>query len=130
MLPDSSQSFRMLKYVQIPMPDGVRLSGHVMLPPESREHGEQAGSLNRFPAILEYTPYHKTDYDKPWPRFRKLIDAGYAVVHVDIRGTGDSEGNTHTFADPQQIRDGVEVVEWIARQPWSDGKVGMWGISY
>src|SRR5437764_10244553 len=80
--------------------------------------------------MLQYSPECKGSCGAPWPGQRGLIGNGYGIGHVDIRGTGDSEGFTNTFSDPIQITDGVEVVEWIARQPWSDGNVGMAGISY
>ncbi|MBF6210484.1 CocE/NonD family hydrolase [Nocardia puris] len=60
---------------------------------------------------------------------RKLVQSGYAQVVVDVRGTGFSQGTWQVFGEREQ-QDGVEVVEWAARQPWSDGKVGMNGISY
>ena len=51
------------------------------------------------------------------------------VVIVDARGTGSSEGQWESFDDREQ-RDGLEVVQWAASQPWSDGKVGLFGPSY
>ncbi|MFI5776260.1 CocE/NonD family hydrolase [Nocardia sp. NPDC051570] len=60
---------------------------------------------------------------------RKLIQSGYVQVVVDVRGTGFSQGDWQVFGDREQ-RDGPEVVEWAARQPFSDGAVGMSGVSY
>ncbi|WP_063043026.1 CocE/NonD family hydrolase [Nocardia pseudovaccinii] len=60
---------------------------------------------------------------------RKLVQSGYTQVVVDVRGTGFSEGTWQVFGDREQ-QDGVEVVDWAAAQPWSNGKIGMSGISY
>ncbi|MFE3194232.1 CocE/NonD family hydrolase [Nocardia sp. NPDC059240] len=60
---------------------------------------------------------------------RKLIQSGYTQVVADVRGTGFSEGVWQVFQEREQ-RDSVEVIDWAAQQPWSDGKVGMSGISY
>ena len=111
-LSQAKYNVKVLNHVLVPMKDGTRLSTHVTMP----------DSAGEFPAILEYTPYHKGIYTEPWSRYRYFAERGYVIVHCDIRGTGDSEGFTNTFGDPQQIADGVEVVEWIARQPWCDGR--------
>ncbi|MFD3704448.1 CocE/NonD family hydrolase [Nocardia sp. NPDC058658] len=60
---------------------------------------------------------------------RKLVQAGYTQVVVDVRGTGFSQGDWQVFGEREQ-RDGVEVVDWAAAQPWSTGTVGMNGLSY
>ncbi|GAB2657214.1 CocE/NonD family hydrolase [Nocardia goodfellowii] len=60
---------------------------------------------------------------------RKLVQSGYTQVVVDVRGTGFSQGIWQVFGEREQ-QDGVEVVEWAARQPWSTGSVGMTGVSY
>ncbi|MFG1774405.1 CocE/NonD family hydrolase [Nocardia salmonicida] len=60
---------------------------------------------------------------------RNLIRGGYTQVVVDVRGTGFSQGTWQVFGEREQI-DGVEVVDWAAKQHWSDGKIGMSGISY
>ncbi len=108
----------------IPMPDGVRLAARIWLP----EDAEQ----DPVPAVLEYLPYrrrdgttHRDSVTQPW-----LAGHGYAAVRVDIRGTGDSEGLMHDEYDLPEMHDGVEVIAWLAKQPWCTGKVGMWGISW
>jgi len=58
-----------------------------------------------------------------------LVQRGYVQVIVDARGTGESQGTWDSFGTREQ-RDGYEIVEWAAAQPWSTGKVGMWGASY
>ncbi len=107
----------------IPMSDGVALAGDVVRP---------AGA-GRVPALLNFGPYHKDgrggrlDVDAT---NRHFAARGYAALSVDMRGLGNSGGsNPEPFA-PQEARDGHDIVEWIARQPWCDGNVGMWGVSY
>jgi putative CocE/NonD family hydrolase len=103
-------------HVQIPMRDGVRLAANVFLP----------GKPGRLPVILERTPYGKgTGLN---PNYRALVDHGYAVVVQDVRGRYESEG----IFDPlhQEQADGDDTLNWIARQPWSNGKIGMTGGSY
>ena len=58
-----------------------------------------------------------------------LIRSGYTQVVVDVRGTGFSQGKWQTFKSREQ-KDTVEVINWAARQKWSDGKIGMSGVSY
>lgn len=103
--------------VPVVMRDGVRLVANVWIP---------SGS-GRFPAILLRTPYDKT---AQFARYRLVnyLKAGYAVVVQDTRGRGDSDG-TFDFYFPEG-RDGFDTIEWIARQPWSNGRVGTDGGSY
>lgn len=60
---------------------------------------------------------------------RKLIQSGYTQVIVDVRGTGFSQG-TWQVLQPREQQDSLEVIDWAAKQPWSNGKVGMTGLSY
>ena len=102
--------------VEVPMRDGVQLSANVFRP--------TAGG--RFPAILYRTPYGKgSAISVNWQAF---VDRGYAVVVQDVRGRYDSEGVFRPLE--QEMQDGDDTLNWIARQPWSDGKVGMTGGSY
>jgi uncharacterized protein len=103
--------------VQIPMRDGVRLAANVWLPPA--DHG-------RLPAILERTPYGKGAAITT--HYQAFVDRGYAVVVEDVRGRYESEGVFRPLH--QEPADGDDTVNWIARQSWSDGKVGMIGGSY
>lgn len=107
----------------IAMPDGVELAGDVVRP----------GGGRKAPALLNFGPYHKDgrggrlDVDAV---NRHFAAKGYAALTVDLRGLGNSGGrNPQPFA-VQEGLDGHAVVEWIARQPWCDGHVGMWGVSY
>jgi hypothetical protein len=108
----------------ITLSDGTRLAARLYLP----EGAEQ----DPVPAILEYIPYRRRDASilGDAPRFRYLAGHGYAGVRVDIRGSGDSEGLLHDEYLLQEQLDGVEVIAWIARQPWCSGSVGMIGISW
>jgi putative CocE/NonD family hydrolase len=103
-------------HARIPMRDGVRLAANIYLP---SDHGH-------FPVILERTPYNKGTTLSA--NYEALVEHGYAVVVEDVRGRYESEG---TF-DPlhQESSDGDDTLNWIARQPWSDGKIGMTGGSY
>ena len=102
--------------VEIPMRDGVRLSANVFRP--------DTGA--RVPAILIRTPYGKgSAITANWQAF---VDRGYAVVAGDVRGRFKSEGVFRPLE--QEGVDGYDTIEWIARQPWSNGAVGMTGGSY
>jgi len=68
------------------------------------------------------------DYNAPLRR--AFLAAGFAWVDVDVRGSGASGGSQLFSWNPDEVRDGAEVVDWIVRQPWSSGKVGSLGISY
>ncbi|WP_166418090.1 CocE/NonD family hydrolase [Cochlodiniinecator piscidefendens] len=104
------------------LPDGTRLSAHVWMP-------ENVGPL---PAILEYLPYRKSDgtahRDKPMHAY--FAGHGYVCLRVDRRGCGDSEGLFDDEYSEQELSDGVDIIHWIAKQPWCDGNVGIQGISW
>jgi len=94
--------------------DGVKLATTVHLPPGD----------GRWPVILTRTPYGRGGMDGFAKRF---VDRGYAFVSQDCRGRFDSEGTYLPFFDDPH--DGYDAVEWVAAQPWSNGKVGMLGGS-
>lgn len=110
----------------IPMKDGVRLAVNLYMP-------EGAKPDEKFPAILEYLPYRKDDWslERDWDLHSYTVRRGYVVARVDIRGTGASEGAPpdREYSDQEQ-RDGLEIIDWLSRQPWSSGNVGMMGISW
>ena len=101
----------------------------------------------RLPAILHQTRYYRS-VELRWPlrmffggkpfqhiaadkrRRRRFVASGYAWVDVDVRGSGASYGSRVSEWSPDEIRDGAEIVDWIVRQPWSDGKVAALGNSY
>ncbi len=102
--------------VPVPMRDGVRLSANVFRPAKP----------GRYPTVLLRTPYDKgPDLTL---NFKSFVDHGYAVVVEDVRGRYGSEGVFEPIN--QEIGDGSDTLDWIARQPWSDGNVGMYGGSY
>ena len=114
-----------LEEARIPMPDGVHLAVDLFLP-EGGAEGE------RFPVLLEYLPYRKTESrSRNYSMYSYFIERGYVVARVDIRGTGNSEGRLipYEYSD-QEHEDGDAVIAWLAEQPWSSGKVGMFGISW
>ncbi|MGC1344333.1 MAG: CocE/NonD family hydrolase [Candidatus Binataceae bacterium] len=85
-----------------------------------------------FPALLSFYPYHKDDLIGAMNEFprRYFAARGYAVLLIDFRGLGSSDGIVHEAMDRGEGRDGAEAVEWIAAQSWCDGNVGMFGMSY
>lgn len=108
----------------ITLSDGCRLSARVWLPSDAEPHS--------VPAILEYLPYRKDDHTA-WQdstRHPYFAACGYAAVRVDIRGTGDSDGLILDEYTPQEQTDAVEVIAWLAEQPWCSGSVGMIGYSW
>ncbi|MEA2346415.1 MAG: uncharacterized protein QOG62_202 [Thermoleophilaceae bacterium] len=107
--------------VPLKMRDGVVLRADVIRP---REPG-------RYPTLVVQTPYNKGGVVNIalGGQFDYFVQRGYAVVNVDVRGTGSSGGTWDSFG-PKEQADGPEVVEWAAKQPWSTGKIGLYGPSY
>lgn len=110
--------------VGIVMPDGVRLSARIWLPEDA--------TANPVPAVLEYIPYRKRDGTLPRDELMHPYVAGhgYACVRVDIRGSGDSEGLMTDEYTQQELDDAVAVIDWLSKQPWCSGAVGMMGKSW
>ncbi len=108
----------------IPMPDGTRLAAKIWRPVDSPQRP--------VPAILEYLPYRKRDGTVTRDSMTHAYYAGhgYAGVRVDIRGTGDSEGILEDEYTHSELADGLAVLEWLAAQPWCDGRCGVMGISW
>ena len=106
------------------MPDGCRLAARIWLP-------EDAGE-DPVPAILEYIPYRKRDFtrSRDEPMHRYFAGHGYAAVRVDLRGSGESDGLLLDEYLEQEQEDAVEVIRWLAAQPWCSGAVGMMGKSW
>lgn len=109
---------RVMQGVRIPMRDSVRLVADVILPePEGR-----------YPTILVRTPYGR-QYEANWVRRGQyFVTRGYVVVVQSVRGREDSEGDWQPWMNER--RDGYDTIDWISKQAWSDGKVGMIGGSY
>lgn len=111
---------------RIPARDGIELSANLWLPLPG------PGTPDRFPAVLEIIPYGKDNWrrNSDIARGTYLAQRGYALCRVDVRGTGSSGGVALDEYTEAETLDGYDAVEWLAGQPWCDGAVGMWGISY
>jgi len=123
-LAQGPRKVRVLENVWIPMPDGVKLAARLWLPEDAER--------NPVPAIMDYIPYRKRDTtrlsdERRMPYFASF---GYACIRPDIRGAGDSEGLPQDEYVKQEQDDGVEIIAWLAKQPWCTGKVGQFGISW
>ena len=110
--------------VFIELSDGIRLAARIWRPRDARERP--------VPAILEYLPYRRRDgtAERDALTHPYFAGHGYASVRVDMRGSGDSEGVLRGEYLQQEQDDALEVIEWIAAQPWCAGTVGMIGISW
>ncbi|REC93616.1 CocE/NonD family hydrolase [Kushneria indalinina] len=106
----------------IDMPDGLRLAARIRRPADGPP----------VPAILEYLPYRKRDLtaQRDAGMHHYWAGHGYAGVRVDIRGTGESDGVLLDEYFQSELDDGVAIIEWLARQSWCNGSVGMVGISW
>ena len=109
----------------IAMPDGIRLSAD-LYEPTGGTRGE------KFPVLLEYLPYRKHEArSRNYALYSYFVQRGYVVAAVDIRGTGNSEGRLipYEYSEIEQ-KDGEAVIDWLSKQAWSNGNVGMFGISW
>ncbi|MCI0351037.1 MAG: CocE/NonD family hydrolase [Acidobacteriales bacterium] len=104
--------------VAVPMRDGVVLRADILRP---------AGE-GRFPVLVYRTPYNKQDALATYTTFRKAAERGYVVVVQDVRGRFASDGEFEPYRN--EGCDGYDTIEWAAKQPWSDGTVGTFGLSY
>lgn len=116
------------RILSIPMSDGVKIVAALFLPP----------GKEKFPTLLAASPYRFDNDAVPaiplflWRETGPIgwyMEQGYAYVHMDVRGTGRSGGEYH-YQDKREQQDLYEVVEWIAAQRWSNGKIGGIGQSY
>ncbi len=115
------------------MSDGVRLAIDIWLPDGARPD-------DGFPAILIFTPYYRrfrlaegaTVEASPnsAPYRQMFVPRSYALVVVDVRGSGASFGCRDSFRSPKERADYAEVMRWVAAQDWCDGRLGATGISY
>ena len=110
----------------IPVKGGVRLSATLYMPDGAKPN-------DKFPALLEYLPYRKDDGTaaEDYGKHAYFARRGYVSARVDIRGFGASEGvpPEREYSEQEQV-DGEQVISWLAHQPWSNGNVGMFGISW
>jgi len=102
--------------VKIPMRDGVALNATIYRPHDQK---------SPLPAVFTLTPYIGDSYLE---RAFYFSAHGYVFALIDVRGRGNSGGTFEPFAN--DARDGYDIVEWLAKQPWCNGKVAMWGGSY
>ncbi|MDX1384646.1 MAG: CocE/NonD family hydrolase, partial [Thermoanaerobaculia bacterium] len=115
---------REVEHCWIALADGTRLAARLWLP--------AGAERTPVPAILEYLPYGKREgtRERDEPMHRYFAGHNYAAVRVDLRGCGESEGLLDDEYTEQEEQDGLEVIAWIAAQPWCDGRVGMIGKSW
>jgi predicted acyl esterase len=108
------------------MSDGVKLSVTYFMPAAKEED-------EKFPVLLEMNPYRKDDMSYMWdyPTGAYFARRGYVVARVDVRGTGSSEGIVpEAEYTEQELSDGVEIIDQFSKKTWSNGNVGMYGISW
>ncbi|HIA7121859.1 CocE/NonD family hydrolase [Campylobacter lari] len=119
---DFKNKVKVIENEWIILKDGTKLSSRIWLP-QVKE---------KVPAILEYIPYRKNDgtRGRDEPMHGYFSGNGYAVVRVDIRGSGESDGLLEDEYLKQEQDDALEVIEWIAKQEWCDGNIGMMGKSW
>ena len=126
---ESGDSLIVERNVRVPMSDGVHLSADLYRPRAAGPHPTLLVA-SAYPKRLDYLP------SNPAYRFRETSDLewwvanGYAIVRTDARGTGESREGTWDFFGPVEQRDLYDTIEWSAREPWSNGRVGMLGQSY
>ncbi len=115
---------RVIEHTLIPLEDGTWLAAKIWLPADAGQHP--------VPAILEYLPYRKRDgtVERDTLTYPYFAARGYAGVRVDIRGSGESGGLLSDEYSQQELDDALEVIAWLAAQPWCSGAVGMMGISW
>lgn len=113
-----AQDFVIERDVAVPMRDGIALRADVLRP----------NSDGRFPTLVYRTPYGKEDALKEYATFRRAVERGYAVLVEDVRGRYASGGEFLPYQ--QEGHDGYDTIEWAARQPWSNGAIGTFGLSY
>jgi putative CocE/NonD family hydrolase len=110
--------FVLRQNVAVPMRDGILLRADILLP----------SATGRFPTLVYRTPYNKEDALKDYTTFHHAVERGYAVVVEDVRGRYASAGDFAAYES--EGHDGYDTIEWAARQPWSNGNVGTFGLSY
>jgi len=115
---------REIENLFITLSDGCRLAARIWLPADAE--------LKPVPAILEYLPYRKRDgtVERDHLTHPYFAGNGYACLRVDMRGSGESDGLLEDEYLKQEQDDCLEVMRWIAAQPWCTGVIGMMGISW
>lgn len=113
-----SSDYLVQKDVAVPMRDGTVLRADLLRPK----------SNGPFPVLVYRTPYGKENALKEYTTFRRAVERGYAVVVEDVRGRYSSAGDFLPYQ--QEGHDGYDTIEWAAAQPWSNGDIGTFGLSY
>jgi len=113
-----------VEHFEIPIDANHHLGARMWLPSSAQDVP--------VPALLEYIPYRKRDMTRARDALTHpyLAGHGYASVRVDMRGSGESTGILRDQYRPQELEDAVTAIRWLASQPWCDGNVGMFGISW
>jgi uncharacterized protein len=102
----------------VPMRDGIALRADIWRP----------SSDGRFPVLVYRTPYGRKSAEKEYTTFDHAVERGYLVLIQDVRGRYDSGGEFRPYEN--EGHDGFDTIEWAARQSWSNGDVGSFGLSY
>ncbi len=120
----NKRDFRVVENEWLTLRDRTRLAARLWIP--------DGADRSPVPVVLEYIPYRKRDATRALDNHTglRLAQYGIAFVRVDIRGSGDSEGVLTGEYTRQEHEDALEVISWLAAQPWSNGSVGMRGISW
>lgn len=137
-IPTTLAGYKQLQSVYVPMEDGTKIAVRIALPPDLLA-GEQV------PTILEATR-HPTDQEHTFllnialklageakanlKIGHALMEAGYAYVRIDARGTNASFGKRNVEWSGEEIDDIGQIIDWLVDQPWSNGKVATYGVSY
>jgi predicted acyl esterase len=121
---DFPHTVREIENTWLHLSDGTRVAARVWLPAEAEN--------DSVPAVVEYLPYRKVDGTAVRDSQRQpyLAGHGYAAVRVDMRGTGESDGVLTDEYTQQEQDDALEILAWVREQPWCDGNLGLWGISW
>ena len=127
----ATSAFPRLRSLYVPMRDGIRIAIDVWLP-------EGLGQDRRIPALMTATRYWRAQdrigrepaRDSNFRTAQIFNAAGYALVLVDARGTGASFGSRAYEMTADEVADYGEIADWIVAQPWSNGKIGSYGVSY
>lgn len=121
--------------VAIPVRDGTVLRADVYRP----DVGNNSNAISHFPVLISLSAYQKS-MDRILPHVRPFthverpepdwwVARGYVLIFIDTRGTGRSPGKADIWS-MQETRDLYDAIEWAARQDWSNGKIGLAGVSY
>ncbi|CAF2658716.1 unnamed protein product [Rotaria sp. Silwood2] len=118
-----------LTQVSIAVDDNIQLAATIWMP---QNDNDQSINEEKFPSILEYLPYRKSDLTSTRDeiRLKYLSGFGYVSIRVDIRGTGNSQGIFGDEYSEEELSDGLKILDWIQNQTWSNGKVVIYGKSW